>query len=258
MMTITASPLSQTLRRFNRFELKYLLTLRQAEEVKERLHGYLVPDPHGEGCYDLTSLYYDSPDLRFYSEKLDGVRVRRKLRIRHYETGEALTEDTPVYVEIKQRVDRVTQKRRARMTYREALRLCSGRVRPQCEAEDRAIMDEVETMLWQYNLHPVSVVGYHRQALIGTDYEPGLRVTFDTRLTCRRNNLQLHEPGMPLAMMRPDRAVMEVKVNDRLPAWMAELVGAKDLQLVRLSKYCLSIEHGSKHPATNWRVETSR
>lgn len=247
--------MSDTIRTFNRFELKYLLSLKEAEEVRQALRAYMLPDPHGNGGYSLTSLYYDSPDLRFYSEKLDGVRVRRKLRIRHYETGEALTEDTPVYVEIKQRVDRVTQKRRVRLPYREALRLCSGRERPESEGQDAAVAEEVEAMLWQYNLHPVSVVGYHRQALIGTDYDRGLRVTFDTRLTCRRNSLLLHEPGVPLAMLRPDRAVMEIKVNDRLPAWLAEMAAAHNLQLVRMSKYCLSIEHGQPHPAGSWRVE---
>jgi hypothetical protein len=56
---------------------------------------------------------------------LDGIRFRRKLRLRRYETGEILTEETPVFLEIKQRVDRVTQKRRAVLPYREALRLCN-------------------------------------------------------------------------------------------------------------------------------------
>jgi len=63
--------LSHTIRKFNRFELKYLLTLKQAEQFKSALRAYLVPDEHGQdnGRYALTSLYYDSPDLRCYWEK---------------------------------------------------------------------------------------------------------------------------------------------------------------------------------------------
>ena len=76
--------LSHSIRAFNRFEFKYLLTLQQAERFKYDLKSYLVPDEHGSenGHYALTSLYYDSPDLRCYYEKEAGIKFRRKLRIR--------------------------------------------------------------------------------------------------------------------------------------------------------------------------------
>ena len=116
--------LSHTIRKFDRFELKYLVPLTVAEAFKNSLRAYLLPDDHGnsEGSYRLASLYYDGPDLRFYWEKVDGIKFRRKLRIRRYHAGGPLTGDSPVFCEIKQRVDRVTQKRRVLLTYREALR----------------------------------------------------------------------------------------------------------------------------------------
>ena len=131
--------LSHVVRSFNRFELKYLVTLSQAERLKSALAAYLVPDEHShhEGRYKLASLYYDSADLRCYWEKVDGLKFRRKLRIRCYETGEALTDDTPVFVEIKQRVDRVTQKRRAILPYADARRLCDDREIPAHAAVER-------------------------------------------------------------------------------------------------------------------------
>jgi SPX domain protein involved in polyphosphate accumulation len=121
------SNISHTIRRFNRFELKYLITLREAERFKTALRAYLIDDEHGSGngSYALTSLYYDSPDFRCYWEKVDGIKFRRKLRIRRYETEAPLTADTPVFIEIKQRLDRVTQKRRVILPYRDALLLCN-------------------------------------------------------------------------------------------------------------------------------------
>ena len=111
--------LSHTIRRFNRFELKYLITLQQADRFKQDLRAYLSPDENGigDGSYQLASLYYDSPDLRCYWEKVEGIRYRRKLRIRHYESPAGVTDDTPVFIEIKQRIDRVTQKRRVVLPY---------------------------------------------------------------------------------------------------------------------------------------------
>jgi len=186
---------SQTIRKFNRFELKYLITLQQAENFKSALKAYLVPDEYGSnnGHYTLSSLYYDSPDLRCYWEKEYGLRFRRKLRIRYYETDEPLTEETPICLEIKQRVDRVTQKRRAVLSYGDTLRLCNDRQLPNCAPEDKAFIKEVYVFLWQYNLRPISIVRYDRQALIGTEYDIGLRVTFDTDLSFQTHHLHLHE-----------------------------------------------------------------
>jgi hypothetical protein len=248
--------LSHTIRKFNRFELKYLLTLRQAEAFKVALRAYLVPDEHGagEGRYPVSSLYYDSPGFRCYWEKLDGLRVRRKLRIRRYETGQPLTEDAPVFLEIKQRVDRVTQKRRACLPYRDALRLCNDRQIPGHAPADQAVVEEVFAFLWRYNLRPASIVRYDRQALIGAEYDAGLRVTFDTSLAFQAHPLHLHAQASSLPMLHPGLAVMEIKVNERIPRWLTDLIAAHDLQLVRFSKYCRSIQAAQAMPSTRWRI----
>jgi SPX domain protein involved in polyphosphate accumulation len=247
--------LSHTIRKFNRFELKYLLTLQQAEQFKSALRTYLVPDEHSKdnGRYALTSLYYDSPDLRCYWEKEYGLRFRRKLRIRRYETDEPLTEESPVFLEIKQRVDRVTQKRRAILPYGDALRLCNDRQLPDCLPEDQALIEEVYVFLWQYNLRPVSIVRYDRQAFIGTQYDLGLRVTFDTSLCFQAHHLHLHEQPSSLPMLSPNQVVMEIKVNEHMPLWLTELIADHNLTMVRVSKYCRSIEAAQKMPSLRWR-----
>ena len=247
--------ISHTIRKFNRFELKYLITLQQAKKFKSALRAYLVPDEHGNnnGRYALTSLYYDSPDLRCYWEKEYGLRFRRKLRIRRYETDEPLTEETPIFLEIKQRVDRVTQKRRVMLPYGDALRLCNDRQLPDCAPEDKAILEEIYIFLWQYNLRPVSIVRYDRQAFIGTEYDIGLRVTFDTELSFQAYKLHLHEGPSSLPMLPPNQVVMEIKVNERMPIWLTELIADHNLKMVRISKYCHSIEAAQKMPYLRWR-----
>ena len=239
------SNLSHTIRKFNRFELKYLLTLQQAELFKTALKAYLKPDEHSDGHYALTSLYYDSPNLRCYWEKVDGVKFRRKLRIRRYETGKTLLPETPVFVEIKQRIDRVTQKRRVILPYADALRLCNQREIPEHAPDDRATIEEIYAFTWQYNLRPASIVRYLRQAFVGSDYDLGLRVTFDTDLTAQTKPLQLDAPPDGMLMLPANFTVMEIKVNERIPYWLTELVAAHNLQMVRVSKYCKSIEAGN-------------
>jgi hypothetical protein len=193
--------LNQTLRKFNRFELKYLITRKQAAQFKSDLSQFLIPDEHdnNNGVYQLVGLYYDSPDLRCYWKKMDGLKFRRKLRIRLYANNEIITEETPVFIEIKQRVDRITQKRRIVLPYRDALLLCN-------------------------------------------DYDIGLRVTFDTDLTGQRNHLNIHESPNDLAILDPNWVVMEIKVNERIPYWLSELVASHNFQLMRMSKYYRSID----------------
>jgi SPX domain protein involved in polyphosphate accumulation len=241
--------LSHIIRAFNRFELKYLVPIQAAERFKQALRAHLVPDDHGDslGSYRLSSLYYDGPDFRCYWEKMDGLKFRRKLRIRHYESPEPLSADSPVFVEIKQRLERVTQKRRILLPYREALCLCDERQRPEGSSwapgpQDAALLDEVLALSWQYNLRPASVIRYARQALVGTDDDIGLRVTFDTDLSYRAGCLALHDQDGDLALFPADWAVVEIKVNERIPYWLTELVAVHNLHLVRVSKYCRSIE----------------
>jgi SPX domain protein involved in polyphosphate accumulation len=251
--------LSHTIRSFNRFELKYVIPLKQAERFKSGLRAYLVPDEHGanNGRYAVASLYYDSPDFRCYQEKLDGVKFRRKLRIRRYETDELFTDETPVFVEIKQRVDRVTQKRRAVLPYSQALRLCNDRQIPDYAPEDKAIIEEIYVYLWQYNLRPASLVCYTRQAFVGTEYDIGLRVTFDTFLSFQTHSLHLHEQPSGLPMLPAQLVAMEIKVNERIPTWLTEMIAAHNLQMVRVSKYCRSIEAARNMPSAQWRRLTA-
>jgi len=73
-------------RSLNRFELKYIIRWNQAEALKSLLLGYMTPDLHAgnDGAYDISSLYLDSPELLCYWEKIEGLKFRRKLRIRTY------------------------------------------------------------------------------------------------------------------------------------------------------------------------------
>jgi hypothetical protein len=236
--------------KFNRFELKYVISLQQAEQFKAALQAYVVPDEHGHnnGRYTLASLYYDSPDLRCYRENDDGLKFRRKLRIRRYETGEVFTDESPVFLEIKQRYDRVTQKRRTVLPYHEALRLCNDRQIPDHGPGDRALIEEIYAFLWQYNLRSVSLVRYDRQAFVGTEYDMGLRVTFDTSLSFQSHQLRLHEQPSGLPMLPANLAVMEIKVNERIPIWLTAMIAAHNLQRGGVSKYCRSIEAAGSIP----------
>ncbi|BAV21848.1 hypothetical protein KaCgl_17710 [Corynebacterium glutamicum] len=93
--------------RFNRFEIKYLIPEQDVPALREQLATRMSTDPLSPpGGYRVESLYFDSADLRCYTEKIEGLKFRRKLRIRTYGDG-VLTPESTVSVEIKQRVNKV-------------------------------------------------------------------------------------------------------------------------------------------------------
>ncbi len=252
----TALDALSAIRAFNRFELKYLIGRDQIEAVRRDLSERLHPDPHSrDGSYPVWSLYYDTPDRKFYWEKIDGVKFRRKLRIRHYGSPASLDASTTVFVEIKQRINRVTQKRRVALPYDDALSLCDSHARPEkVAAEDDRVVDEVLMLVGGLDLEPSAITGYQRLAMLGYDTDSGLRVTFDTHLRGRTTDLVLHSKVVTGSILDPSLAIVEVKVNERVPYWLTEKVARHNMQLVRISKYCTSVE-GVAPPGLRLRVE---
>lgn len=250
------SALSHEIRKFNRFELKYLISLKQAKALQNALHVFLSPDDHGntQGGYWIKSLYYDSPGYHCYWEKIDGVPFRRKVRIRYYQDDTPLANTQRVFVEIKQRVDKTTQKRRIILPYGDARLLCDRRQLPDDEksidsVRDAATLNEIYGLLNQYDMQAACIVSYRRQALMGGDNDLGLRVTFDTDLAYRLVDSDTGESSISsdqdlLPMLPADQVVMEIKANERVPYWLTELVATHNLRAIRISKYCRAIELG--------------
>lgn len=241
--------MKDTIRTFNRFELKYILPLEVAKQIKQEIQPYVLPDPHGDGGkYALASLYFDTHDYKFYWEKMEGIKFRRKLRIRWYQTDKPLTDDSLVFLEIKQRYDRVVQKKRVPMKYREALDFCHRRIIPKHDSQDAPVIQEIYSMLKLYSLHSKLVTIYDRQAFVGTKYDMGLRITFDTMVGYRSNHLELGAKTSEGYIVPANYVVMEIKVNEKLPIWVANMVSKNNLRGIRISKYCRGLNMASITP----------
>lgn len=229
---------------FNRYELKYLIPSEQVPEVRAELSARMTRDRNaGPRGYGVWSLYYDTDRLRFYYEKIEGLKFRRKLRIRRYgELEEGLSEDAPVSVEIKQRVNRVTQKRRVLLPYDVARDLCDRRQRIEHPGADQDFVDEVLHLILRLDLRPVAMTGYRREPYVGTDADLGLRVTLDHRIRGRDRDFDLRVQTESRYIISPHFAVMEVKANERAPYWVTDMTARYGLQIQRISKYCQSVE----------------
>ncbi|WP_326725117.1 polyphosphate polymerase domain-containing protein [Streptomyces sp. NBC_00243] len=251
-----ALQVASRLHAFNRYELKYLVPVDQAAAIRDELGERMDQDPHSPvGGYGVWSLYYDTPQLRFYWEKIEGLKFRRKLRIRHYGDLAQVTDETPVCVEIKQRVNRVTQKRRITLPYATARRLCDERELIAHSAKEKAFVEEVLELVVRLNLQPTAITGYQREALVGRAEDTGLRVTFDRRIRGRDRDFHFGTQGVENRFtIPPHMSVMEIKVNERAPYWITDLTARRNLNLIRVSKYVQSIEAFGLAPRSVFHV----
>jgi hypothetical protein len=237
--TATAS----AIHRFNRYEIKYLMPESSLPELRHRLTARMTVDSNMGGKPGrISSLYYDTRDLRFYWEKIEGLKFRRKLRIRAYGEPETIDDDTTVFVEIKQRTNRVTQKRRVALPYRSARLLCVGQPVPEGIDVRPEFANEVLTMVAALDLQPTAVTTYLRESYIGVDADIGMRITLDHRVCGRDRDFDLSIASTNRFLIPQHLAIVEIKANERVPTWFTDLAAEFELTTVRISKYCKAIE----------------
>lgn len=240
---------------FNRYEIKYLIDELKVARLREELEARMEADPYSPlGGYPVTSVYYDTPDLRFYWEKIEGLRFRRKLRMRLYGQPASCAEDTPVHVEIKQRVNRVTQKRRLSLPYQQARRWLDEREELDLDVSgtSRGFVNEVTSLVGNLDLRPIVTTGYQREAFIGREADLGLRVTIDHRVHGRDRDFHFASSAENRFLIPPKLAIVELKANERVPYWATDLTARLDMSVVRISKYCQSVEAFSLAPSSRY------
>lgn len=233
--------------RFDRLELKFRLHRDQALDLRAALAEHLLPDPHAgpSGRYPIVGTYLDNQDRTIYANQLMGLPSRRKVRVRVY--GQAGDHPEGVcFLEVKHKYGGRTSKRRLALSAAEAGALLAGQGldRPLAQA-DRLVLDEVLRMIREKGLAPVCVMRYDREAWTGQGHEADLRVTFDSGLRARARDLlriQADDPDFDRDLLPADEEVLEIKVDQAVPLWLARLLAHMGLHTESCSKYRLAVE----------------
>jgi hypothetical protein len=100
------------------------------------------------------------------------------------------------------------------------------------------------------------MTGYSREAYIGRDADVGLRVTLDHRIRGRDRDFHFGADAENRFIIPPSRSILEVKANERVPYWLTDLTAKRNLSVVRVSKYCQSIEAYGRAPRSAFHIPT--
>lgn len=229
---------------FKRLDFKYIIDIKQRHAILSKLNNFAKFDVNSKnGFYKVGSIYYDTSDLKFYYEKIYGNRVRRKLRLRGYNN---ILPDNEVFVEVKKKINKETEKMRLSLPLRHAYEFLSRsynvqeKMRLLKAKEDEGIVNEILYLENKYLLEPKVVITYDRIAL-GV-LENNLRITFDTNLRCRSYDLALEKGHSGIYLLPPQFCVMEMKVNNCIPEWLKAIISEQSLTPQSFSKYCASVE----------------
>ncbi len=197
--------------------------------------------------YPIVSLYYDNDERDCYWEKIRGSRNRRKFRVRVYGSTNGKIPPT-VFIEVKHKQEGRGVKRRVRMPLEEALRVGEGKMpNMKLKPVDLRTCEEITNdLVNRRGFKPVMVMRYDRRAYAAKDPASDLRVTYDTGIAYRFDNL-IPQPDdqnfLAQNFMYPeDKSVLEVKISGCIPYWLSVLLAKTGCKLQSHSKYCNALE----------------
>ena len=217
-----------------RHEEKFIIDYKEYLLLRARAEAAMEIDPHaGEDGYLITSLYYDDRYDSALDEKLDGVRVHTKYRLRTYNSD-------PSFIRLERKVKRgiMTEKQTVQIAEEDIPLLWDpGRDLESLSGRQAVMGLEMRTK----GLRPAVIVRYRRDAFVypGKD----TRLTFDTNVEALPPDHTLlfeeEHPGIP-AMPR-DQVIMEVKYGEYLPQFVRKISACCSKQL-SVAKYAICRE----------------
>ena len=212
-----------------RFEQKYLVDEVTALRIRDFVQSYLELDEFGVGrpnfSYPVHSLYLDSDDLRLVHETINGSKNRFKLRLRFYNSNP----DTPVFFEIKRRMNNCILKQRGAVRHDAAARLLAGHFPDPTHlvSKDPKHLVGLQRfchLMGELHAHPKVHIAYLREAYVHPENN-SVRVTLDRQIRAAaeptvRLTTEMNHPVLPFG----NNVILELKFTNRFPGWFGDLV----------------------------------
>ena len=213
-----------------RHEWKHRIAPGDLPVLRARLGAVLTPDPYAAGgSYHIRSLYFDTPADTALREKLDGVNVREKFRIRCYNKDFSL-----IHLEKKWKANGLGTKEKAKLTPDQVRAILTGDWDWMPRSQD-ALIRELYVKMTLQGLRPRTIVDYTREPFV---FGPGnVRVTLDYDLRTGLHCTDFLNPDCLTIPATDDAVILEVKWDQFLPDVIRDLVQIPGRRTAAFSKY---------------------
>ena len=232
-----------------RYEYKYIVPNNVLDPLRDYILPFVELDKHAVGReynhYTVRSIYFDTPAYDFYYEKIEGIKNRKKVRLRGYDQNGM---DEVVFLEIKRKYDIPIIKYRSPLKFRHALEIFQEHNLNGYAIEKFSSMEGYENskrffyQVFSKNLRPVVLVVYEREPYL-SKFDKTVRITFDKNLrgTGYPALEGLYEDGELMSALH-NRFIMEVKFNNIFPGWLNPVISKFGLRKQSASKYVMTMD----------------
>ena len=195
-----------------------------------RLSAVMKRDKHAQnGAYRIRSLYFDSPSDKALREKIDGINVREKFRIRYYNGDTSF-----IILEKKSKINGLCGKEHCHLTREEAQRIVDGDFM-WMPGSGRTLCQELYSKMLSEGLRPKTIVDYTRDAFV---FAPGnVRVTIDYDIRTGGFRTDFLNPETLTLPAGDSPIILEVKWDEYLPDIIKDAVSLPGRRVTAFSKY---------------------
>lgn len=232
-----------------RYEYKYIVHESKIESLRQMVLPFVNVDKFAESSdsnhYTVRSIYFDTPRYDYYFEKIEGIKNRKKVRLRGYNKEDI---NSIVFLEIKRKYDTPIIKYRAPVKFADAIDIFEqSRINGHIILRDRFPKGYENSKRFFYqvyskNLRPVVLVIYEREAYL-SKFDKTVRITFD------KNLRGIAYPSLPDLYSEEntkrsiqDHFILEVKFNKHFPGWLNPVVSRLELKKQSASKYVITMD----------------
>lgn len=213
-----------------RHEWKHVISPADLLVLRQRLPLLMEWDPHATGGeYLVRSLYFDNAADTILREKLDGVNVREKFRLRYYNG-----DPTFLRLEKKSKINGLCLKQTAPLSPAQAQALLSRELN-WMKSSPVPLHRELYDRMLHRGLRPKTVVDYIREPFVLSAGH--VRVTLDYNLrtaACCADFLDPHCLTLPVGA---SPIILEVKWDEYLPDIIRDAVQLPNCRSGAFSKY---------------------
>jgi SPX domain protein involved in polyphosphate accumulation len=198
--------------------------------LRQRLSIVMQRDKHAiDGRYEIRSLYFDNARDKALREKIDGVNVREKFRIRFYNGDTSY-----IKLEKKSKINGLCHKSSAPLTRQQAEAIARGDYEWMCDSSQDLVRELYIKMKTQ-GLRPKTVVDYTREPFV---YPPGnVRVTLDYNIRTGMSCTDFLENECVTVPIETENTILEVKWDEYLPDIIRDIVHVQNRHVAAFSKY---------------------
>ena len=213
-----------------RHELKQEITYADMLVLRQRLKTVMQKDSHAtDGRYEIRSLYFDNLNDKALKEKMDGVNIREKFRIRYYNKDTSL-----INLEKKSKINGLCLKESVSLTIDQTEAILNGEYTWMAEYKD-SLIGELYIKMKHDGLRPKTIVDYVREPFI---FGPGnVRITLDYNIRTGLSAVDFLNNSCITVPITNNPIILEIKWDEYLPDIIKDIIQLNRGRIGAFSKY---------------------